>query len=198
MSKNYYISACVFTSRYQKVSSLIREYVNDRHGFDIVRCCVPNYKSKEFNEKMRDSYRNRWQDLPHCADFAPGDTVYGICPNCSAIIEETKPAVQARSLWELVLEDKAFPYPDYGGETIAIQDCWRTREKTDLQDAARRLLAKMNFNVVELKENHADTDFCGTSLLRPAPPRNLKLAPVRFVENAKRKSCPTPLKSRKK
>lgn len=98
MNKNYYISACVFTSKCPKISSLIRKYIQDRFNYDIVRCCVPNYKVKEFTEKMDNSYRGSWEEIPHCAEFAKGDTVYGICPNCSAILEESKPDVCSRSL----------------------------------------------------------------------------------------------------
>ena len=35
-----------------------------------------------------------------------------------------------------------------------------------------------------MPENHGRTEFCGISLYRPAPVRNIKLAPKRFVENA--------------
>ena len=43
---------------------------------------------------------------------------------------------------------------------------------------------------VELAQNREAPEFCGISLLRPAPPRNLKLAPKRYVENAKGKFLP--------
>ena len=42
----------------------------------------------------------------------------------------------------------------------------------------------MNIRVLECEESREKTDFCGISLYRPAPPRNLKLAPKRFVVNA--------------
>ena len=46
-------------------------------------------------------------------------------------------------------------------------------------------LNKMNVEIVELEENFEKTNFCGFSLYQPQPPRNAKLAPKRFVENAK-------------
>ena len=42
----------------------------------------------------------------------------------------------------------------------------------------------MNFEVVELPENHAQTKFCGYSLYQPQPPRNPALAPKRFLHGA--------------
>lgn len=48
----------------------------------------------------------------------------------------------------------------------------------------------MNFEIQELPENRGNTDFCGVSVYRPAPKRNLELAPRRFVENAEGKFIP--------
>lgn len=90
----------------------------------------------------------------------------------------------------MILEDTDFPYPDYKREVISLQDCWRSRDNAQEQAAVRKLLEKMNFTVRELPENHEKTEFCGVSLYRPAPPRNLKLAPRRFVENAPGKFLP--------
>ena len=57
-------------------------------------------------------------------------------------------------------------------------------DKLTDEDAVRELLKRMNIEVVELEEAREETDFCGTSLYSPAPTRNLRLAPKRFVENA--------------
>lgn len=103
--------------------------------------------------------RSSWESLPDSADFTTGDTVYSICHNCSAILEETKPEVNIKSVWELILEDRDFPFPDYRGQTVSIQDCWRPRNNDAEQAAARKLLEKMNFDVRELPQNHEDTDF---------------------------------------
>ena len=61
---------------------------------------------------------------------------------------------------------------------------WRQYDNRAEQDAVRELLRRMNIEVVEMAENREHTRFCGTSLYRPAPPRNLKMAPKRFVEDA--------------
>ena len=47
------------------------------------------------------------------------------------------------------------------------------------------IFRRMNFEIVELEENFQRTKFCGYSLYQPQPARNAKLAPKRFVENAK-------------
>lgn len=190
MSQSYYIASCVFTSKYPELSKVIQRYIHDRYGMPIVRCCVPKYNLQDFTERMPEDYREKWADIPDCADFQSGDTVYSLCHNCSAILEETKPGVNIKSIWELILSDKSFTYPDYHGQTVIVQDCWRAKDRTEEQDAVRELLEKMNFSIREIPENREDTDFCGVSVYRPAPKRNLKLAPHRLVENAAGKFIP--------
>ena len=191
MGSDYYIASCVFTARHPELSSAIRRHVGGTLGLPVVRCCVPRYKLQSFTDKMPEGrLRQEWQALPDCADFQPGDTVYSLCHNCSAIIEEQKPGVRVRSLWELLLEDSSFRLPDYGGMEMAVQDCWRAYDRKEEQDAVRELLRRMNVRPVDLAKNREATEFCGISLLRPAPPRNLKLAPKRYVENAKGRFLP--------
>ena len=167
---SFYIPSCAFTVKYPQLSKAIQEYVRVRHGLSITGCCVPT-----------------------CTDgtpFSPGNSVYYICHNCAAIVEETHPEVELRSVWELILSDESFPYPDYHGQSITVQDCWRTRDRTGEQDAVRALLKKMNFDVCELPQNRFETDFCGASLYRPTSKKNLELAPHRFIENCTGKFIP--------
>ncbi len=82
------------------------------------------------------------------------------------------------------MEDENFKYPNYGGEKITVQDCWRQKENFSEQNAVRELLRRMNFEIVELEENFERTKFCGYSLYQPQPPRNPKLAPKRFLHGA--------------
>lgn len=82
----------------------------------------------------------------------------------------------------MIDEDTDFPFPDYGGEAITIQDCWVGFDKRKIQDAVRSLLKKMNFTIVELEENFEKTKFCGVNLLSPCLESNAKLAPKRYVE----------------
>ncbi len=181
---NYYIASCVFTTKYPDLSFRIREYIRRRGDISIVRCCVPKYKLKEFTEKLPEQFQHSWTQLPDSADFGEGDIVYSLCHNCSAIIDEWKTGVRVRSLWELIDEDEDFLLPDYNETPMFVQDCWRAKDRTEEQDAVRSLMRKMNIRILEREDSRDRTDFCGISLYRPAPPRNLKLAPKRFVEGA--------------
>ncbi len=187
----YYIASCVFTSQFPELSIRIQEYVRSRFSLPAVRCCVPRYKLREFEEKMPEgSLRQCWSSLPDSGLFSEGDLVYSLCHNCNNIIEEMHPGVQVRSLWELIDSDPAFPFPDHHGLQAYVQDCWRSRDRKEEQDAVRSLLVKMKIEVVEMAENRERTEFCGASLYRAQPPRNPKLAPRHYVEGAVGKFIP--------
>ena len=181
MTRSYYIASCVFTAKYPELSFKIQKYVENRFSMPIVRCCFPKYKLKEFEEKMpAGMLREAWRCLPDSAAFQPGDTVYSLCHNCSNIIEEMHPSVRVKSLWELILEDEAFLFPDYSGMVVTVQDCWRARERQDEQNAVREILRKMNITYIESEQNRENTRYCGSSLLRPQPERNPKVAPRHY------------------
>ena len=187
----YYIASCVFTTQFPELSRRIQDTVKARYNLEVVRCCVGQYKVREFEEKMpAGSIRNHWAELPDSGVFQPGDTVYSLCHNCNNIIEEQHPGVQVHSLWELIDKDESFPFPDYSGMTAALQDCWRSRNRAEEQAAVRSLLEKMKIHFVEIPENHEHTEFCGVSLYRPQPPRNPRLAPKYYVEGAEGKFIP--------
>ncbi len=179
----YYIASCVFTAQFPDLSRRIQKYVQERFGLKVVRCCVPSYKIKEFEDRMPDEEsRAHWASLPDSGHFQPGDTVYSLCHNCNNIIDEVHTGVEVHSLWELLDRDNQFPLPDYEGLKVTLQDCWRSRDRTDEQAAVRSLLTKMHILYEEAPKNHAETGFCGISLLRAQPPRNPKLAPRHYVD----------------
>ena len=152
---------------------------------EIIRCCAEKYKVRQFEEVMAPSVCEQWKATPHYIPFEPNTTMISICHNCTAVFQESHPDINVLSLWEFILQhDADFHYPDYGCERMTIQDCWRQYDNQAEQAAVRELLRRMNIEVVEMAENREHTRFCGTSLYRPAPPRNLKMAPKRFVEDA--------------
>ena len=181
----YYIASCVFTSKFPELSLRIQDYVTARFGLTTVRCCVPNFKLRDFESRMPEGrLREAWASLPDSGAFQVGDEIYSLCHNCNNIIEEVHPGIRVRSLWELLDQDESFPFPDLGGVSATVQDCWRSRDRKEEQDAVRSLLSKMNVRWVETEENRGNTEFCGASLYRAQPPRNPALAPKHYVEGA--------------
>lgn len=126
----------------------------------ITGCCKPSSST--------------YKEIPPDADLVV------ICNSCLAIAEEGLKISSVKNALELIREDESFPYPDYGGEEITIQDCWRACGRHGLQDAVRELMIKMNLKPVELKENHDNCRFCGTSTLMEVPAENVLLAPEKL------------------
>ena len=178
---NYYIASCVFTVRFPDLSRKIRDYVSTLPGMNIIRCCTPGWKIGLYEEKMPEGIlRDSWKAIPHTADFRPGDETWSLCANCSNIIEESRPGTRVHSLWELIDSDENFSFPDYSGMKVTLQDCWRSRDRSETHDAVRSLLGKMNIEFDEIGKNRENADFCGTSLYRPQVDRNPKLAPKHY------------------
>ena len=184
MSKKFFVASCVFTEDNPALSRKVQSYVRERFNLPIIRCCVDKYKVAEFEARMPEDYREEWRAIKHFEKFPAGSTLVSICHNCSAIFEERHPEFFRESIWELILSDEKFSYPNHHGEAITIQDCWRSKENRAEQEAVREILRRMNFEVVEPEENHERTKFCGYSLYQPQPPRNPALAPKRFLHGA--------------
>ena len=190
IKNSVYIVSCVFTREEPELSAAIQNYLNTKFKIPMMRCCVPNFKVEEFTQAMPEWLRQSWKDVPQYIEVTADNTIIYICHNCAAIFEETKPETSRISLWEFILNDKDFHFPDYAHEKITLQDCWRSFDNRSEQEAVRSLLCKMNIDVVELEDNYGKTQFCGISTYMPSSPRNLKLAPKRFVENAQGKFIP--------
>lgn len=183
---NYYIASCVFTAKNPELSNKIQEYMASFNDIQTVRCCVPGWKEKIYEEKMPDGcYAKKWRELPQSHVFTPNDTIWSLCPNCMNITEEWRKVKQVHSLWEWIDSDDNFQFPDYSGMKATLQDCWRMRDRSETHDAVRSILTKMNIEYCEIPMNREKADFCGKSLYRPQVSRNPELAPIHYGEQAK-------------
>lgn len=156
----YYYPSCKFTAFSPETSSRISGYLAERFHMTIQDCC-------------RQTHRLMTEE----------DTAVCVCNTCAAICLEDSRA-RVISLWELLLDDEEFPFPDLHGEAMTLQDCWRCYDRRAEQEAVRGILKNMNVNIVELDENYGKIRFCGTSLHQPLVQANADFAPKRFVEDA--------------
>ncbi len=53
------------------------------------------------------------------------DIAVYICPTWVAFLQEHSSQTKSISVWEILDEDNDFPWADYHGEVITVQDCWR-------------------------------------------------------------------------
>lgn len=156
-----YFPGCKYTTHAPKISKYLSQYMHERFDMTVTGCCSVNYKK-----------------------LTQQDTAVYVCPTCNAILQESAPQTKSVSVWEILIKDDKFKWPDYHGKKITIQDCWRTYDNKDMQYAIRAILKRMNFETLEISASYDKADFCGTSLLKPQSPRYEYLAPVRFIEKA--------------
>ena len=166
-----FLPSCKLQARWKEPSAKLLTYLQEKEQVKKIGCC------KVFCEKV-----------------SPKDQAIVVCNNCAAIMEESSPIRDIEFAWEIIDRDEAFPFPDYHGERMTIQDCLRAYEKRNVQNAIRSLLRKMNINVVELENNFEKADFCGPDLLEPCTEAEQKLAPRRYVMEGGHmyKPLPTP------
>ena len=121
---SYYIASCLFTAQFPELSLKIQEYIQSKSDIQIVRCCIPNYMVEKHTKRIPEgNVQEAWKELPVSEVFQPKDKVYSICHNCTNIVEEWREGVEVISLWELIDQDPNFPFPNYEGMEVTIQDC---------------------------------------------------------------------------
>ena len=128
MSK-IFLPSCKVKANFKSSSEKLKTYLEKAEQINTLGCC------KVF-----------------CNRIKKEDTLVVICNNCSAIMEENSPVKNIDFVWEIIDRDEHFQYPDYHGERMAIQDCWRAYEKRNVQNAIRSLMKKMNIEIEELEE----------------------------------------------
>jgi len=159
MNKLFYYPSCKFIAVFPEISAKIEAYLAGR--YEVKGCCRA--------------------DL---ASITSDDTSVYICNSCAAFFEESTSARKVISIWELIADDKNFPFPKYENKRMSVQDCWRTYDNATLQNAVRKILSSMNIDVAEQRDNREKTKFCGKSLYEPLPKGYETLAPKRLVKNA--------------
>jgi len=83
----------------------------------------------------------------------PGTQVINICPGCDRRYRENYNDSSTISLWEILAESEFFPFPDYKGKKMTIIDACPTRSKERINKAIRKLISKMNIQLVEPAKN---------------------------------------------
>lgn len=171
----YYLPSCKYKAAHPQSSQKIQRYLSGLPDVRIAGCCRVS------------------QSL-----FAPGDTVLTNCTSCAAITDEVSPQAKECSVYEYLLGIPDFPWPDYAGEAITVQDCYRSRHKPAMMRAVRECLRRMDLRPVELAENLENTRFDGVFQFAPVAKGNLELAPAFFTPIQQSYVEPLPPEEQKK
>ena len=99
----------------------------------------------------------------HDPQFAEPTKVINVCPGCDKRFENDYKYSSTISLWEILAQNDFFTFPDYYGQSMTIMDACPTRDKENVQNAIRKLLHKMNINLIEPKNTGSKSVCCGDS-----------------------------------
>lgn len=108
-------------------------------------------------------------------DYPAGSTALYFCQACRETLETRTADLVPQNLFVYLMEDSEFPWPDYSGLTVTVQDCWRDRKHPEIFSAVRGALCKMGVAVREMEESRERSVFCGNLHFEPRLPENLAL-----------------------
>lgn len=106
--------------------------------------------------------------------FKNKTTVINVCPGCDKRFGKDYSSCATISIWEILAEKKIFEFPDYGGKSMSVLDACPVRENESVHRAVRKVLQKMNINVVEPKNTMTRSVCCGDSFYGEIPVEKVK------------------------
>ncbi|OFX58645.1 MAG: hypothetical protein A2046_06920 [Bacteroidetes bacterium GWA2_30_7] len=143
-------------------------------------CALMLYKphlANKVHEVLNESFGNL-ELLLTCCKHEPNlktkAEVINICPGCDKRFKNDYEQTTTISLWEILAENNNFPFPDYGGKTMTINDACPTRNQTQIHKAIRILLKKMNITLVEPEKTGTKSTCCGDTFYGTIPTSKVK------------------------
>lgn len=110
----------------------------------------------------------------HEPKLEKGTCVINTCAGCDRRFRELYEGISTVSLWEILADNDDFPFPDYGGKEMSIQDACPTRTEERVHRAVRKLLQRMNIKVIEPENNCTKAVCCGDSFYGVLPVEQVK------------------------
>ncbi|MBP7867917.1 MAG: (Fe-S)-binding protein [Acidobacteria bacterium] len=110
----------------------------------------------------------------HEPGLPPGTRVINVCPGCDRRYRQLYEGISTISLWELLAESRVFPFPDHGGQAMAVLDACPTRDQERVHEAVRTLLRRMNVRAVEPERTRTQGTCCGDTFYPALPAEDVK------------------------
>ena len=151
--KQVYAPGCAFMLYKPTLAEKIDVFLNEHTGSSILRhsiCCR------------------------HDPKLEKGTQVINTCAGCDRRFRELYEGVSTVSLWEVLAESVAFPFPDYGGVEMSIHDACPIRTEERVHRAIRKLLQRMNIVIVEPTATRTQSNCCGDSFYDSLPVEQVK------------------------
>jgi hypothetical protein len=100
--------------------------------------------------------------------------IINVCPGCDKRFRCDYTNSSTISLWEILAESDFFSFPDYHHQSMTILDACPTRDQDKIHLAIRKLLLKMNINLIEPEHTRTSSTCCGDSFYGVIPSDKVK------------------------
>lgn len=97
----------------------------------------------------------------HSPQLKPGTCILTPCTTCVQRYTHPYPDTSSVFLLSVLAESTDFPFPDYHGVTMSIQDTCSARTRPEMLHTIRRLLERMHITIVEPQSTGARAKCCG-------------------------------------
>ena len=147
MQNTYFNPGCALSIYKPEMEQRILEYLNQNYGDVSLHkiCCR------------------------HDPKLEAGSVIINTCAGCDRRFGSLYEGIRTISLWEVLDQTDTFPFPDYSGLGVSVQDAYPVRENTAVHTAVRSLLRKMNIEIAETEHNRAHSICCGDSFYPALP-----------------------------
>ncbi len=143
-------------------------------------CALMIYKPQLAEEMLNFLNKELGEIEEHliCCQHEPNleiDTqIINTCSGCDRRFRSIYEGITTISLWEILVESKSFPFPDYKGLEMTLHDACPTRTEERVYTSIRGLLEKMNIKVIEPKNTRNKAICCGDSFYGVLPVEEVK------------------------
>ncbi len=132
-------------------------------------CALMIYKPElakkilEFLNSEMGQIQNHLICCKHDPTLEKDTQIINTCSGCDKRYRTLYEGISTVSLWEILAESKTFPFPNYEGIEMSIQDACPTRWEERVHIAIRELLVRMNISIIEPQNTRTRSICCGDS-----------------------------------
>ncbi len=108
------------------------------------------------------------QHNPNLEEFTE---IINVCPGCDKRFRNDYANSSTISLWEILAESDFFPFPDYENRSMTIIDACPTRDQEKIHSAIRKILKKMNINLIEPSTQEQKVPVAATVSMEKSQPK---------------------------
>ncbi len=148
----YYYPSCNFRAQYPETSKAVISYMESQNAV-IENCC------------------RVCKDHPH-----QGDTILTVCTTCRLILDENRKDCNVETVYDHILRDPSFSYPDLSGRHFILQKCAKADDC--FTESVIRLLDFMHVDY----EISPEENYCGRFMMTPVVKRNMDAATIAFTK----------------